>query len=143
MIKILYVCTQNSARSQMAEAWTRKLCGSAVEAQSAGIQPGALNPLAVQVMGEAGIDIASKSTQSVFELYRKGELFHYVITVCDAANAERCPIFPGITRRIAWSFADPAAFVGTREEQLAQTRVVRDEIRQKVEELCAEICPTS
>ena len=141
MTKILYVCVQNSARSQIAEAWTRKLCGSEVEVQSAGLEPGTLNPLVVEAMREVGVDISLKTTQSVFNLFRSGKLFNYVITVCDEASAERCPIFPGFATRLHWSFADPATFEGNAEERLTKTRGVRDEIRAKVEDLCATVCP--
>ena len=141
MIRILYVCVQNSARSQIAEAWTRRLCGNEVEAASAGLEPGSLNPLAVEAMREVGVDISMNRTQSVFDLFRSGKLFNYVITVCDETSAERCPIFPGFTTRLHWSFADPGAFEGTAEEKLAKTRAVREEIRAKVEELCMTVCP--
>jgi len=141
MTSILFVCVHNSARSQMAEAWTRHLCGSQVNPMSAGLAPGDLNPLAVEVMHEVGVDIAGKPTQSVFELFRSGKLFSYVVTVCDEAGAERCPVFPGITQRLHWSFADPASFEGSWAEKLARTRIVRDQIRAKVEELCATVCP--
>jgi arsenate reductase (thioredoxin) len=140
MTSILFVCVHNSARSQMAEAWTRHLCGSQVDPMSAGLEPGKLNPLAVEVMHEVGVDMANKPTQSVFELFRSGKLFAYVVTVCDEAGAERCPVFLGITQRLQWSFADPASFEGSWDEKIARTRIVRDEIRAKVKELCATIC---
>ena len=144
MTKILYVCTHNSARSQIAEAWTRHLCSTDLEPSSAGLEPGNLNPLAVEVMREVGIDISNRPTQSVFELFRAGKKFRYVVTVCDAAGAEKCPIFPGVVERLRWSFADPASFHGSWDENLAKTRIIRDEIRAKVEELCAAICaPTA
>lgn len=139
MVKILFVCVQNSARSQIAEALANQLCGSEARAYSAGLHPGTLNPLAVQVMREAGVDISLSETKSVFDLYRSGRLFNYVVTVCDETSAERCPVFPGITQRLHWSFADPAAFAGSWEEKLAKTRAVRDEIREKIEELCGVI----
>jgi arsenate reductase len=142
MTSILFVCVHNSARSQMAEAWTRHLCRSQVNPMSAGLEPGDLNPLAVEVMREVGVDIANKPTQNVFKLVRAGKLFAYVVTVCDEAGAERCPVFPGITQRLNWSFADPASFEGTWDEKLAKTRIVRDQIRAKVEELCATMCST-
>lgn len=125
----------------MAEALTRRLCSAEVEAVSAGLEPGTLNPLAVEVMREVGIDIALGSTQSVFDLFRSGKLFEYVITVCDESSAERCPIFPGVTKRLHWSFADPSTFEGSWDEKLARTRVVRDEILKKVDEFCAVVCP--
>ena len=130
--KVLFVCIHNSARSQMAEAWVNALYGDRFEASSAGLEPGVLNPLAVAVMAEAGIDIAHKPTKSVFEVYNAGQLFAYVVTVCDREAAERCPIFPGVTQRLHWSFADPAQAAGSSEVKLAQVRVIRDQIRHQV-----------
>lgn len=132
-IRILFVCVHNSARSQMAEAFLNTLAGDRFEASSAGLEPGELNPLAVEAMKDAGIDISGNATKSVFEIYRSGALFKYVIAVCDAEAAERCPMFPGITRTVLWSFPDPASFTGTWEERLARTREVRDAIKAKVE----------
>src|SRR5436853_7856270 len=88
--RVLFICVHNSARSQMAEAWLNKLCGENFEAQSAGLEPGRLNPLVVQVMAEAGIDISKKKTQAVFDVFASGQLFAYVITVCDETSAEKC-----------------------------------------------------
>jgi arsenate reductase (thioredoxin) len=133
--RVLFVCVHNSARSQMAEGFLNALAGDKFEAMSAGLEPGTLNPLAVKVMKEAGIDISHNQAKSAFDLYKKGELFSYVITVCDAASAEMCPLFPGLlTAQIHWSFADPSSFMGTYEEKLAQTRSVRDAIKTKIEE---------
>lgn len=132
---VLFVCVHNSARSQMAEAFLNALAGDSFEAHSAGLEPGVLNPLAVEVMKEIGIDISQNKTKSVFDLFKKGELFSYVVTVCDAASAETCPIFPGlVTKTIHWSFEDPASFTGTHEERLERTRKVRDEIKRTIEE---------
>jgi arsenate reductase len=130
--KALFVCVHNSARSQMAEAWLNALAGDHFEASSAGLEPGVLNPLAVQVMAEEGIDISQKETKSVFDLYRAGKLYNYVITVCDETAAERCPIFPGVSQRLHWSFPDPSQVQGTPEEKLAQVRTIRDAIRTKI-----------
>lgn len=94
--RVLFVCVHNSARSQMAEAFLNNLGGDRFEAVSAGLEPGTLNPLVVEVMKEAGIDISQNRTKSVFDLFKKGELFSYVITVCDEASAQRCPVFPGL-----------------------------------------------
>lgn len=138
--KVLFICAHNSARSQMAEAFLDNICGDHFEAHSAGLEPGTLNPLAVETMREIGIDISRKGTQSVFDVFRSGELFAYVITVCDETSAERCPIFPGVTNRLHWSFSDPAALEGTREERLAGTRAIRDQIRDRIEMWCDEIC---
>jgi arsenate reductase len=136
--KVLFVCIHNSARSQMAEAWMNHLCGDRFEAQSAGLEPGALNPLAVAVMKEAGIDISRKSTRSVFDVLKAGTLFSYVITVCDESAAEACPIFPGQAKHVHLSFTDPSRVEGTQEVKLARVRVIRDSIRKAVEEFCRQ-----
>jgi arsenate reductase len=130
--KILFVCVHNSARSQMAEAFLKHLGGDNFDAESAGLEPGKLNPNVVEVMKEIGIDISKNATQAVFDLFQQGKIYNAVITVCDGASAERCPIFPGMTKRIPWSFKDPSQFTGTREEILQQTRLVRDEIKEKI-----------
>jgi arsenate reductase (thioredoxin) len=139
--KVLFICVHNSARSLMAEGFLNKICGDQFEAHSAGLEPGGLNPLAVEAMREIGIDISRKQTQSVFDVFKSGELFAYVITVCDGTSADRCPIFAGVTRRLHWSFPDPGALSGTREERLAGTRKIRDQIRARIEMWCDEICP--
>ena len=91
-------------------------------------------------MKEIGIDISRNQVKSAFDLFKKGELFSYVVTVCDAASAEQCPLFPGLlTAQIHWSFADPSSFTGTYEEKLAQTRLVRDAIKTKIEEWLKEV----
>jgi len=141
--KVLFVCIHNSARSQMAEAWLNHFCKDCFEVQSAGIEPGVLNPLVVDVMKEEGIDLSHKKTQAVFDLFKKGEKFDYVITVCDEASAERCPIFPGLTQRLHWSFPDPSKAIGTDKEKLQQIRPIRDAIKQKVEGWCAKTCATA
>ena len=138
--KVLFICIHNSARSQMAEAWLNEICGEFFQAQSAGLEPGTLNPLAVAVMQEVGIDISQKKTQAVFDVLRSDQLFAYVVTVCDETSAEKCPIFPGPARRLHWSFADPSRVAGTPEEKLAQVRRIRDEIRTRIEQWCAEVC---
>ena len=123
----------------MAEALTRRLCGPSVQAFSAGLEPGTLNPIAVKALAEEGIDISRNETKSVFDLYRSGALFNYVVTVCDEASAERCPVFPGFAHRLHWSLPDPAAVAGSREEQLAKMRAVRDELRDRIKELCRKV----
>ena len=136
--KLLFVCIHNSARSQMAEAFVKKYGEDIFEVESAGIEPGTLNPNVVTVMQEVGIDLSNKGTQDVFDLFRKGRMFNVVVTVCDQEAAERCPIFPGMTKRIAWSFPDPSTFQGTTEEVLQQTRAVRDEIDQQIKSFVAD-----
>ncbi len=138
--KVLFICVHNSARSQMAEAFLNEICGVQFEAHSAGLEPGALNPLVVEAMREIGIDISQKQTQSVFDVFKSGQLFAYVITVCDETSAERCPIFPGVARRLHWSFPDPSALSGTHQKRHAGTRKIRDEIRARVEMWCDEVC---
>jgi arsenate reductase (thioredoxin) len=137
--RVLFLCIHNSARSQMAAAYLRHLGGDTFEVESAGLEPGSLNPLAVEVMAEDGMDISRAPAQSVFQLFKDGVRFEYVITVCDEASAERCPIFPGVTRRLHWSFADPASFTGSHAERLRATREVRDEIRDTIQRWVAEL----
>ena len=136
--KILFVCIHNSARSHMAEAFLKKYGGDRFEAESAGIEPGTMNPNVVAVMQEIGIDLNGKSTQGVFDLFQQHKSYNAVITVCDKEAAERCPIFPGNVKRIPWSFKDPSAFKGTQEEILQHTREVRDEIEIQVKAFLKE-----
>ena len=136
---VLFVCVHNSARSQMAEAFLKKHGGDDFDADSAGFEPGEINPLVIDAMKEVGIDISQKTTKSVFELYKKGRLYNYVITVCDAANAQRCPVFPGFTVRFSWSFDDPAGFTGSYEEKLDRTRIVRDQIQEQVKDFVEKV----
>ena len=130
--RILFVCIHNSARSQMAEAFLKKHGGEAYEVESAGLEPGRMNPNVVTVMQEVGIDLSKKGTQGVFDLYKKGTTYNAVVTVCDGASAEKCPVFAGGGKRIAWSFEDPSSYKGTQEEVLRHTRKVRDEIEKTV-----------
>lgn len=134
--RVLFVCVHNSARSQMAEAWMNRICGDRLEAESAGLEPGTLNPLAVATMREVGIDISGKKTRSVFDVYKSGEIFSYVITVCDESAAESCPSFNGPAKRLHWSFPDPSTLRGTEQEKLAAIGIIREAIRLKVEEFC-------
>jgi len=136
--KILFVCIHNSARSQMAEAFLKKYGGDTFEAESAGLEPGILNPNVVEVMKEVGIDLTGKPTQAVFDLLKQGRKYNAVVTVCDKEAAERCPVFPGVVKRIAWSFKDPSVFTGTKEAILQHTREVRDEIEQQIKAFVQE-----
>ena len=124
----------------MAEAFLNRLCEGYFEAQSAGLEPGTLNPLVVKVMAEVGVDISKKKTQAVFDVFRSGQLFTYVITVCSETEAEKCPIFPGPAQRLHWPFPDPAKVEGSPEEKLAKIREIRDSIRARVENFCTETC---
>lgn len=138
--KVLFICIHNSARSQMAEAFLNQICPEAFEAQSAGLEPGKLNPVVVEAMEEIGIDISGNQTKSVFDVFKSGQMFAYVIAVCDGASAERCPIFGGVTKRLHWSFPDPSSLTGTHEDRLAGTREIRDMIKERIEEWCGEVC---
>ncbi len=137
--RVLFVCVHNAARSQMAEALLRQQGGERFIVESAGFEPAPVNPLAIAAMREVGIDISAAKAQAVFDLFRAGRRYDYVITVCDAASSERCPIFPGYTKRLAWSFANPADFVGTDAERLEQTVIVRDAIHKKLAEWLLEL----
>ncbi|MCA9395059.1 MAG: arsenate reductase ArsC [Candidatus Omnitrophica bacterium] len=137
--KVLFVCIHNSARSQMAEELLRKIGGDNFEVESAGLEPGTLNPFVIEALKEKGIDITGKKTQAVFDLFKAGRNYHYVIAVCDGASAEKCPIFPGLYERIHWSFTDPSQFDGTPEQKLEKVRAVRDEIEDKLIEWLAEL----
>ena len=132
--KVLFVCMHNSARSQMAEALLKNIAADEVEVESAGLEPGKLNPLAVAVMKEIGIDISENRTKSIFDFFKQGRRYHYIITVCDQAQAQKFPVFPGVKQTFNCSFPDPAGFSGTYEEKLDKTRQVRDAIKAKIEE---------
>jgi arsenate reductase (thioredoxin) len=137
---VLFICIHNSARSQMAEAFLNDICGAEFEAQSAGLEPGTLNPLVVEVMREAGFDISKNKTQAVFDVFKSGQLFAYVITACSEAEAGGCPIFPGPTKRLHWPFPDPSRVEGTPGAKLEKVRQIRDAIQAHVEQFCAENC---
>ncbi len=139
--RVLFVCIHNSARSQMAEALLNHLAGDRFLAESAGLEPGKLNPLAVAAMKDMNIDISNKGTQDVFDIWRNGRIFNYVVTVCDETGGERCPLFPGITKRLHWSFDDPASFTGAQEEKLARTIGVREQIKEKIQAWVHELNP--
>jgi arsenate reductase len=140
--RVLFICIHNSARSQMAEAFLNNICLGDFEAMSAGLEPGKLNPIVVEAMREIGIDISGNKTKAVFDIFKSGLLINYAITVCDETSAERCPVFPGITKRLHWSFPDPSAIQGTHEEKLIRTREIRDSIKARIEQWCAEVCET-
>ena len=140
-LRVLFVCVHNSARSQIAEAYLNHYAGDKYSAESAGLEPGVLNPYVIKVMQEDGIDISGNHTKSAFDFFKIGKMFEYIITVCDKTAAERCPVFPGIKQRIGWSFADPSKLKGTDEEILDGTRAIRDEIKSKLREWLLETDP--
>lgn len=138
MTKVLFLCVHNSARSQMAEAFLKKHGGSRFEVESAGIEPGKLNPFVVRAMAEVGIDISGNATKSVFDLRNAGMTYDVVVTVCSKDAAERCPIFPGQVKRYHWPFPDPSTFLGNDDDVMAKIRIVRDEIEEAVKRFFIE-----
>lgn len=130
---VLLLCTQNSARSQMAEAFFKKYGSELMAADSAGLEPVGVNPYAVRVMGEIGIDISGHRSKGVKEFLGKASLSH-VITVCKRAEGQCPTIFPGVRHILSWPFEDPAAVDGTEEEKLQKFRAVRDEIEANVKD---------
>jgi arsenate reductase len=131
-VKVLFLCTGNSCRSQMAEAWLRFLDSASFEVYSAGLEPHGINPGTIAVMEEVGIDLSSHRSKNLDEYKGKIE-FDYLITVCGNAD-ERCPYFPGMGTRMHWPFKDPAAFTGPEDEKLAVFRKVRDQIKARIEQ---------
>jgi arsenate reductase len=133
--KVLFICVHNSGRSQIAEAYLKKMAGDHYEVESAGLEPAKqVNPLVVEAMQEEGIDISDNKIQNVFELFKNGKLYDHVITVCDSAAEAKCPVFAGITKRWNWPFPDPAAVNGTSEEKMQKVREIREMIKEKLVE---------
>jgi arsenate reductase len=131
--RVLFVCIHNSARSQLAEEYLRQIAGEQFYVESAGLTPGALNPHVVAILGEDGIDISQKKTQAVGDLFRRGETYQWVVTVCSREAEENCPVFPGPVRRLSWPFADPSRFTGTEADVRTQVRTLAAEIKAQVE----------
>lgn len=134
MTKVLFLCVHNSARSQMAEAFLKKLGGDRFEVESAGLEPGKLNPFVVRAMAEVGLDISGNPTKSVWDLFKAGRIYQVVVTVCSKEAAEKCPIFPGLSEKHHWPFNDPSTFTGSDEEIMAGVRKVRDQIEAAVKD---------
>lgn len=130
--RILAICIHNSARSQMTEEYIRMACGDGVHVESAGIEPGIVNPVVAELLRQEGVDIAHKQTQSVYDLHAAGKSFDYVIAVCDPEAAEKCPIFPAEKKRLHWPFPDPSKAAGTMEEKLEYVKPIRDQIKAQV-----------
>ena len=137
---VLFVCVQNGARSQMAEAFLNEICPDDYAAESAGLEPGELNPLAVAAMTEAGIDISSKHTKAVFDLFKSGKLYSYVITVCDETSAERCPISPDKHGDCTGASPTRQPWQARGKNALRRPAEIRDEIRARIVEWCTETC---
>jgi len=130
----LFICVHNSARSQMAEEYLKSLGGDAWRVESAGFEPGVINPLVVRALQEDGIDISGKQTQDVFDLFKAGRTFQYVVTVCQESEEGRCPVFPGMTHRLHLPFPDPSKLSGSEEEQMAQVREIRDSVKRMIKD---------
>ncbi len=137
MTKVLFLCVHNSARSQMAEAFLKKYAGDHFDVESAGLEPGKLNPNVVRAMAEAGIDISKNPVKDVFELFKAGRVFQVVVSVCSKEAAERCPIFPGLSKKLHWPFDDPSSFKGSDDQIMEQTRRVRDQIEVAIKDFVA------
>jgi arsenate reductase (thioredoxin) len=135
LIKVLFVCIHNSARSQMAEALLKFHGCDNFQVESAGLEPGKLNTLAISAMQEMGIDISQNETKSVFDFLNEGKIYNYIITVCDETASERCPSFPSKGERLHWSFEDPSSLTGN--EKLQKTIEIRDQIEAKIKEFTA------
>lgn len=136
-LKVLFLCSHNSARSQMAEAFLRKYAGDRFDVYSAGLEPADIHPHTRQVMEEIGLDLEGHAAKGLSEYMGKVH-FGYLITVCSRAN-ELCPIFPGMGQRLSWPFEDPAAFEGTPEQKLQKFRQVRDQIEQRIQQWLTEL----
>ncbi len=130
--RVLFICGHNSGRSQMAEAFLNDFAEGMVYVESAGLDPKPVNPLVIEVMQEIGYDLSQARSDSVFEFFKEGRLYDYVITVCDETAAGQCPVFPGITKRFHWPFPDPEQLTGTHDEKLKALRNIRDQIKVKV-----------
>jgi len=133
--RVLFICIHNSARSQMAEAFLNTIGADLFEAESAGLEPGTLNPVVIEAMRDAGIDISHNTTKCVQEFIDAGNTYDYLITVCDEASAQRCPLFPGKGVRLHFDFPDPSAIEGTFNKKLEETKKIRDEIKTMIIEL--------
>jgi arsenate reductase len=142
-VRVLFVCVHNAARSRMAEALLRELGGPRFEVTSAGFEPREVNPLVVEALADIGLSLPTTAVQpSVFELFKAGRHFHYVIGVCDEEHGQKCPLFPGVTQRIYWSFPDPATFTGSHEERLARVIEVREALRARIDAWLATLSST-
>ena len=133
MIKVLFVCVHNAARSQIAEAYLNALGKGYFQAESAGLEPGVLNPDIVKVMAEEGYDLNDNKTKSVFDFYREGRRYHVVVKVCDTINGQKCPVFPATLAVFEWNHEDPAALIGSDEERLNAARKIRDDIKANIQ----------
>jgi len=138
MLRVLFICEHNSARSQMAEAYLQNLGGDVFEVESCGIEAGSINPMVIEVMEEKGYDLRGKTTRTALNLVQQGKSYDIIVTVCSRKASEQCPIFPGKALRMNWPFEDPAKAEGDRETKLESIREIRDRIEEKVREIIAK-----
>lgn len=131
--RVLFICIHNSGRSQMAETFLKAIDGKRFEVESAGLEPKPLNPFVIEVIKEAGYDLSHNTSDNVMQFFKEGRLYDYVITVCDESVENKCPIFPGIARRLHWPFPDPQKATGTKDETLEKIRSIRDDIKEHIE----------
>ncbi len=136
-IRVLFVCTHNSARSVMAETFLNSLGKGRFHAESAGLEPRETHPLVIRVMKEEGYDLEGRRGNSIFEYFKEGRLYDYVVYVCASEDEERCPVFPGVRKSLHWPFPDPSKLQGS--EKLNQVRSIRDQIKSQVEKWIHEI----
>jgi arsenate reductase len=134
-IRVLFVCVQNSFRSQIAEAIMNKKYGDRFFAESAGLNQGEIHPLTIRIMEDYGLDISGNNVDSVFDFYKEGRVYSYVITVCSRDNEKQCPVFPGIRRRFNWDLENPEDYTGSEEENFHKAIKLRDEIERRIDEL--------
>lgn len=142
-IRVLFVCNHNASRSVMAEAFLNELGKDRFHAESAGIEPRETNPLVIRAMKEEGVDLKSRKGNSIFEFFKEGRLYDYVVYVCASEDEDKCPVFPGVRRSLHWPFPDPSKLQGTDEEKLSQVRRIRDRIKSKIEEWIRTTGPVS
>ncbi|MGD0836819.1 MAG: arsenate reductase ArsC [Polyangia bacterium] len=139
-IKVLFVCVHNAARSRMAETLLNAAGAGRLAATSAGFEPHPISPIVTQALAEIGLRPSSTEPQpSVFDLFKQSRRYDYVISVCDGADGERCPVFPGVTERLAWSFPDPNAFTSSDTEKLVRTAEVREAIARRIADWLATL----
>lgn len=138
-VRVLFVCNHNAARSVMAEAFLNSMGKGRFYAESAGLEPRETNPMVIRVMKEDGFDLESRQGNSIFEYFKEGRLYDYVVYVCASEDEDRCPVFPGVRKSLHWPFPDPSKLQGSEEEKLAQIRIIRDQIKSQVENWVHEI----
>lgn len=138
-IRVLFVCTHNSARSVMAETFLNSLGKGRFHAESAGLEPRETNRMVIRVMREEGYDLEGRQGNSIFEYFKEGRLYDYVVYVCSSEDEGLCPVFPGVRKSLHWPFPDPSKLEGTEDEKLSQVRHIRDQIKAKVETWIHEI----